>query len=152
MNFGIHLKDQWSLNAIMEAFNTKKLTLDKKPRWKVMEIPLQKLTWQRKITWDTSSNGSHVRCHVGFPGVFHWWINSPWWNFQWWSLPGRWRKWSYARQLLSGRSVSWLGWMWVNVLMKKNHFEKWFLWRCFFWICESLSRLYVLDFVLCNTW
>ena len=39
IKFEMHLKDQWSLNAIMEAFNTKQLTLDKKPRWKVMDTP-----------------------------------------------------------------------------------------------------------------
>ena len=61
-------------------------------------IPHRKLTGQRKITFffkgDTSSiKRLFVRCHVGFPGVFHWWIFSV--IFPVMKLPGHWRKWSY---------------------------------------------------------
>ena len=120
-------------------------------------IPLQKLTWQRKITIFCLKMRyifQRLTCPLSCwfsEGTFHWWMKSPWWNPSDEVCQVGWRKWSYVRQLLSARAYpDWGGCGWMF------WWKKWF-WdmisvKMFFWICESLTRLYVLDFVLCNTW
>ena len=119
--------------------------------------PLQKLTWQRKITIFCLKMRyifQRLTCPLSCwfsEGTFHWWMKSPWWNPSDEVCQVGWRKWSYVRQLLSARAYpDWGGCGWMF------WWKKWF-WdmisvKMFFWICESLTRLYVLDFVLCNTW